>query len=329
MNRYDRQERVHQIGVVGQQKISHATIMIVGVGALGSYTAEQLVRAGVKRLVLIDPDTVDVTNLQRQSLFTEADANQQRLKVEAAKEHLHKINSACQITAIPAPITADLIDEYQFTLCLDCLDNYQARDLLNKLAIIKNFDYLFASCAGTYGNVMAISPQNINELKQNDCDLIGVNTALIPIVAGVQVSLALHYLVDKTQVNFNELITIDNWSIQFSKFIINKNSHCPACANPSSISLEEESVPELHMLCGENAYYTVKEKPIDFGRLKEFLAKKELLVNANRLFLHFKWKNRPVSIFKNGKIVMYDLPTSAIAQKQFKSLNTLMKEDIS
>ena len=103
----------------------------------------------------------------------------------------------------------------------------------------------------------------------------------------------------------------------------------PACANPSSISLEEESVPELHMLCGENAYYTVKEKTIDFGRLKEFLAKKELLVNANRLFLHFKWKNRPVSIFKNGKIVMYDLPTSAIAQKQFKSLNTLMKEDIS
>ena len=165
-------------------------------------TAEQLVRAGVKRLVLIDPDTVDVTNLQRQSLFTEADANQQRLKVEAAKEHLHEINSACQITAIPAPITADLIDEYQFTLCLDCLDNYQARDLLNKLAIIKNFDYLFASCAGTYGNVMAISPQNhpclnclfpnINELKQNDCDLIGVNTALIPIVAGLQVSLALH-----------------------------------------------------------------------------------------------------------------------------------------
>ena len=338
MNRYDRQERVHQIGSIGQQKISHATIMIVGVGALGSYTAEQLVRAGVKRLVLIDPDTVDVTNLQRQSLFTEADASQQRLKVEAAKEHLHKINSVCQITAIPAPITADLIDEYQFTLCLDCLDNYQARDLLNKLAIIKNFDYLFASCAGTYGNVMAISPQNhpclnclfpnINELKQNDCDLIGVNTALIPIVAGLQVSLAFHYLVDKTQVNFNELITVDNWSMQFSKFAINKNCHCPACAKPSSISLEEESAPELHMLCGENAYYTVKEKPINFGRLKEFLAKKELLINANRLFLHFKWENRPVSIFKNGKIVMYDLPTSAIAQKQFKSLNILMKEDL-
>ena len=82
------------------------------------------------------------------------------------------------------------------------------------------------------------------------------------------------------------------------------------------------------MLCGENSYYTVKEKPINFGILKEFLAKKELLINANRLFLHFKWENRPVSIFKNGKIVMYDLPTSAIAQKQFESFNTLMKEDL-
>ncbi len=53
-----------------------------------------------------------------------------------------------------------LLTNISLPFCLDCLDNYQARDLLNKLAIIKNFDYLFASCAGTYGNVMAISPQN-------------------------------------------------------------------------------------------------------------------------------------------------------------------------
>ena len=138
---------------------------------------------------------------------------------------------------------------------------------------------------------MAISPQNhpclnclfpnINKLKQNDCDLIGVNTALIPIVAGLQVSLALHYLVDKTQVNFNELIAVDNWSMQFSKFAINKNYHCPTCAKPSSISLEEESAPELHMLCGENAYYTIKEKPINLVDYRMKLAT-QLVVNKKR-----------------------------------------------
>lgn len=339
MNRYDRQERVHQIGVAGQQKISQATIMIVGVGALGSYAAEQLVRAGVEKLILIDPDTVDITNLQRQSLFTENDANQKRLKVEAVKDHLHKINSESEIIAIPAPLSADLIDEYQFDLCLDCLDNYQARDLLNKLAITKKFDYLFASCAGTYGNVMAISPQdhpclnclfpNINELKQNDCDLIGVNTALIPVVAGLQVSLALHYLVNRSEINFNELITVDNWSMQFNKFKITKDAHCPTCASPADISLtEDDGTPELHMLCGENAYYTVQDSPVNFQKLQKALADKELLLNANRMFLHFTWKNRPVSIFKNGKIVMYDLPTPAVAAEQLKSLNLLMKEEL-
>ncbi|GGI63098.1 HesA/MoeB/ThiF family protein [Limosilactobacillus caviae] len=336
MNRYDRQERVRQIGHAGQQKISQSAIMIVGVGALGSYAAEQLVRAGIKKIILVDPDTVDITNLQRQSLFTEADAQQKRLKVEAVKEHLSKINSKCQIIASPAPLSADLIEEHQFNLCLDCLDNYQARDLLNKLAISGRFDYLFASCAGTYGNVMAISPinhpclnclfPNLEELKQNDCDLIGVNTALIPVVAGLQVSLALHYLVDKTQVNFNELITIDNWSMQFTKFKISKNHQCPTCTSPYHFEFNEPE-QELHMLCGEDAFYTVKKETVDFKAIQKILARKKLLVSANQMFLHFKWYDRPVSIFKNGKIVMYNLPNLTIARQQLQSLNVLMKED--
>ncbi|MBB1123376.1 HesA/MoeB/ThiF family protein [Limosilactobacillus albertensis] len=336
MNRYDRQERVRQIGHVGQQKISQSAIMIAGVGALGSYAAEQLVRAGIRKLILVDPDTVDITNLQRQSLFTEADAQQKRLKVEVAKEHLSKINSKCQVIAIPAPLSADLIEEHQFNLCLDCLDNYQARDLLNKLAISNRFDYLFASCAGTYGNVMAISPTahpclnclfpNLEELKQNDCDLIGVNTALIPVVAGLQVSLALHYLVDKTQVNFNELITIDNWSMQFTKFKISKNHQCPTCTPPYNFEFNEPE-QELHMLCGENAFYTVKKEAVNFKAVQEILMRKRLLVSANQMFLHFKWYDRPVSLFKNGKIVMYNLPNLTIARQQLQSLNVLMKED--
>ena len=70
LNRYDRQERVAAIGAAGQAKISAATILIAGVGALGSYAAEQLVRSGVGHLILVDPDTVSLTNLQRQTLFS-------------------------------------------------------------------------------------------------------------------------------------------------------------------------------------------------------------------------------------------------------------------
>ena len=338
MNRYDRQERVYQIGQAGQEKISQATIMIVGTGALGSYAAEQLVRAGVRSLILVDPDTVEITNLQRQAHFTEEDANQARLKAEALRDHLTKINSNCRITAIPAPLTPDIIDDYSFNLCLDCLDNYHARDLLNKLSLTAKFDYIFASCAGTYGNVMPISATthpclnclfpNLNDLLENDCDLIGVNTALVPLVAGLQVSLALHYLIDKASLNFNELITVDNWSMAFMKFKVNKNPQCPSCSIPKQNYQDTEPLSGLHMLCGENAYYTVNEKAVSFTHLHELLTAKHVPLKTNRMFLHFKWQNRPVSIFKNGKIIMYNLPNSKAAQQQLRSLDQLMKEDV-
>ena len=104
MNRYDRQERVKVIGQAGQQRISAATVLIAGVGALGSYTASQLVRAGVSHLILVDPDVVSTTNLQRQALFTEADVTAGKFKVTAAKEHVLAINHQGQIDCCPEPL---------------------------------------------------------------------------------------------------------------------------------------------------------------------------------------------------------------------------------
>ena len=81
-NRYDRQIRVPQIGLMGQEKLAHSRILIVGCGALGTYAAEQLARTGVNHLLLIDPDKVEESNLQRQTLFTQEDIG--LAKVEAA-----------------------------------------------------------------------------------------------------------------------------------------------------------------------------------------------------------------------------------------------------
>lgn len=336
MNRYDRQERVRQIGAAGQAKIGQSTILIAGLGALGSYAAEQLVRAGVKGLILVDPDTVTTTNLQRQALFTEDDAKQQRLKVVAAKEHLQAINPTCQITVLPAPLSPDIITSYQFNLCLDCLDNYSARDLLNRLALTAHFDYIFASCAGTYGNVMAISPQehpclnclfpNLEELKQTDCDLIGVNTALVPTISGLQISLALHYLVDKSSINFNELLTVDNWTMQFERFHVTKDPACLSCREGKRALQQVADGPALRMLCGEDAYYTVVRELPEMVKLREKLQQDDVLLNANPLFIHFRWDNLPVSIFKNGKIIMYNLADNTAAQRQLISLNKLLQE---
>lgn len=333
MNRYDRQERVQQIGPAGQSRINAATILIVGCGALGSYAAAQLARAGVGHLILVDPDTVSITNLQRQALFTEADAENKVLKVEAVKRHLQAINSQVAVTAIPAPFAADMVNDYQFDLALDCLDNYGARDLLNRLALANDFDYLFASCAGTYGNVMAISPRHhpclnclfphLDRLAQADCDLIGVNTALIPLVAGMQVSIALHYLVDRKTVDFNHLLTVDNWSMMTSKIKISKVADCPSCRRPNTAAQKIKNTEKeagLKMLCGEDAFYVKLADHVSLSTWGKKLAQQGALQGASPLFIHFVWDGRPVSLFKNGKLIMYQLPDSEQAQKQLTSI---------
>lgn len=333
MDRYDRQKRVRQIGPAGQAKLQQATILIVGVGGLGSYAAAALARAGVKRLILVDPDVVSLTNLQRQALFTEDDCLHRRFKVAAAKDHLREINNTVEVMAIPSPLTTDIIVDNQFDLCLDCLDNYGARDLLNQLAIKYNFDYLFASCAGSYGNVMAVSPRehpclncvfpNLDDLKQADCDLIGVNTALLPLIAGMQVSLALHYLVDRATIDFDHLITYDNWSMAANKFKVNKRTDCPSCQEDRPTVNQQDGSQQLRMLCGENAFYIRLSLPIELTAWVAYLKHAGLLKGSSPLFIHFSWHQRPVSLFRNGKLIMYDLPDCKNADQQLASLTKL------
>lgn len=336
MDRYSRQKLVKQIGQQGQKKISQATVLIVGVGALGSYAAALLARAGVSHLILIDPDVVSWSNLQRQALFTEQDVKVEQLKVVAAKRHLQAINSGVEVTAIPSPLSPDIVDQYNFDLCLDCLDNYTGRDLLNRLAIKHNFDYIFASCAGTFGNVMPISPRedpclnclfpNLTQLKQTDCDLIGVNTALIPIVAGLQTSLALHYLVDRSAIDFHQLTTVDNWRLTLNHYHIAKNPHCLTCQLAPDKVLSTSQEPTLRMLCGEGAFYTTLSNTGNLKQWQRWLSQRNQPAEANKMFIHFTWQGKPVSLFSNGRLIMYHLDDTTAAEKQLTAIRQLAHE---
>ncbi|MBO9164125.1 ThiF family adenylyltransferase [Lactiplantibacillus pentosus] len=332
LNRYDRQERVAAIGAAGQAKISAATILIAGVGALGSYAAEQLVRSGVGHLILVDPDTVSLTNLQRQTLFTEADVQQRALKVDAAKRHLLAINHQVEITTMPTSLSGDLLQETTFDLVLDCLDNYGARILLNRAALVRNFDYIFASCAGTFGSVMPIQARqhaclncvypNLAELQQTDCDLLGVNTALVPIIAGLQVSLALHYLVDASTVNFDQLTTVDNWQLSQQAFRVRKNPACPTCQR-TDWDLTEPAIPnQVQVLCGTETYQGRLNSRPQLAAISDWLVDRQLTVNAHASFVSFTAEDKTVSIFKNGKVLLYGLPDITAATQLFNRLQT-------
>src|SRR3989338_4972766 len=140
--RYIRQEIFREIGKEGQEKLKKSTIAIVGLGALGTNSAELLARAGIGKLLLIDRDVVELSNLQRQSLFNENDVG--KPKALAAKEHLKKINNEVEFNVFADDLNHENIyrmipiNDFKnnkiiknIDIILDCTDNLETRFLIN------------------------------------------------------------------------------------------------------------------------------------------------------------------------------------------------------
>ena len=153
--RYTRQEAV--IGKENQKKLSQSRVAIIGLGATGSVTAEMLTRAGIGNLLLVDRDGVDLSNLQRQTLYTELDIG--REKALAARERLKQINSKINITALAVGLDAGNIDSVlggKFELILECTDNLETRFLINEFCRKNKIPAVFCGVAGMKGFVLPV-----------------------------------------------------------------------------------------------------------------------------------------------------------------------------
>src|SRR5258707_3246776 len=136
-DRSSRQTLFSGIGEAGQERIQGARVVLAGCGALGTVQAGLLARAGVGRLRIIDRDYVELSNLQRQTLFEEEDAARALPKAIAAAAHLKRINSSCQVEPVVADLTPSSVDELlgDADVILDATDNFETRYLINEFAI--------------------------------------------------------------------------------------------------------------------------------------------------------------------------------------------------
>ncbi len=158
--KYSRQILFSGIGEAGQEKLLESSAVLVGCGALGTVAAGLLVRAGVGRLRIIDRDFVEPSNLQRQTLFEEADAREAMPKAAAAERRLRAINSGVQVEGIVADLTpgnaAELLSG--FGVILDGTDNFETRLLLNDAALSLGIPWIYAAAVASYGVTMTILP---------------------------------------------------------------------------------------------------------------------------------------------------------------------------
>lgn len=233
---YSRQTILKEIGPLGQKLIQQAKIIIVGVGALGTGTSELLVRAGVKNLTIIDPDKIELSNLQRQNLFDQEDLNKN--KAEVAKSKLLKINPNAKIIAHNTKLTEDNINELiktNTTLVLDCTDNMKIRFWLDDYCKSNKIKWIYSSAAGTKGMLTVIYPEGPtlsdflpNNAKGETSCSIGVLNTVTRIISAMQVTLALKIITNdaqnKNKVNYNELMTYNAWTNTIQKLKITKKN---------------------------------------------------------------------------------------------------------
>ncbi len=154
--RYERQ--ILMIGEEGQGKLSNSSALVVGVGGLGSPVAYYLVAAGVGRVHLVDPGYLEVSNLNRQILYTTEDIG--RPKVLAAAERLSRLNPDVDViphtVSVDSPEFEELVKEVD--VIIDCLDNWPAREALNRLAVRYGKPLVHAGVARWYGQATTVIP---------------------------------------------------------------------------------------------------------------------------------------------------------------------------
>src|SRR3989440_2726364 len=161
MERYSRQILFEGIGEEGQRRIRESRVLIVGCGALGSSHVEMLARAGVGKLRIVDRDFVEESNLQRQTMFTEADARERVPKAVAAARRVAEINSEVECAGEVADVNQSNVERLVVgcDVVLDGTDNFATRYLLNDACVKQGVAWVYGAAVGSYGVTMTIRPR--------------------------------------------------------------------------------------------------------------------------------------------------------------------------
>jgi molybdopterin/thiamine biosynthesis adenylyltransferase len=332
--KYSRQILFAGIGNEGQQKLLASSAVLAGCGALGTVVANLLVRAGVGRLRIIDRDFVEPSNLQRQTLFEEADAREALPKAVAAERRLRAINSDARVEGIVADLTPDncagLLGGFQ--LILDGTDNFQTRLLLNDAAISLNVPWIYAAAVGSYGVTMTIRPGEtacLACLLEGDekpaaigaeatCDTAGVLNAAVGVIASVEAAEATKILVGRPDVLHGRLVSTDVWSGRFQSIRVARQSNCRACVRREFIYLEGEAQPHITMCGRDSVQIHERGRNLDLDELGRRIVKASAdSVHHNEFLLRFRVSTYEMTVFADGRAIVKGTKDPAVARSLY------------
>ncbi|MBI1749355.1 MAG: ThiF family adenylyltransferase [Acidobacteria bacterium] len=331
--KYSRQILFAEIGEAGQQRLLASSAVLVGCGALGATQASLLVRAGLGRLRIIDRDFVEPSNLQRQTLFDEADARDALPKAVAAERKLRTINSGVQVEGVVADLTplnaAELLSG--FPLILDGTDNFETRFLLNDAAIHLGVPWIYAAVVSGYGLTMTIRPCETACLAclletngqahsagiEETCDTVGVLNSAANLIASLEATEAIKLLLGKPGALHNRLIACDVWAGRFQSIRVGRNPDCRACAHRVFTWLEGEAQPHVTICGRDSVQIHERSRQLDMPALRERLAAVAADVRSNDFLLRFCVAPYEMTVFADGRAIIKGTRDPAVARSLY------------
>lgn len=328
-DRYSRQELLAEIGVDGQERLAGACAAVVGCGALGTMQATLLVRAGVGRTLLIDRDFVEESNLQRQLLFDERDAERGVPKAEAAARRLSRANSAVCVVPVVKDVVASNAERLleSADVILDGTDNYETRFLINEVAVKRSIPWIYGAAVSTHGSIMPIIPgqtacleclfDDVPKSRQPTCDTVGVLNAVTSLIASLQVVEALKILTGRIDALEARLVTIDVWSGERATLDAGTpDPECPTCGERRFSRLASRSSASAR-ICGRDAVQVpARDRPVDLVRLAQSLSRLGE-VQASELALRFSCPPHALTVFPDGRAIVKGTQDLGVARSLY------------
>jgi len=290
------------IGIKGQRKLGESTVAVVGAGALGSWEVYFLRKLGIGRIIVIDRDFVDESDLPR-TIYSERDVG--KPKVDVLKEEFGVEGYFEDLN----PGTVNLLDEAD--LILDGTDNIYTRQVINDYAVKNGKPWIYVGVLGTYGNIMPIIPEKTACLRcfmpklpsrpMPTCAIAGIMSYVPPLAASLAVSLGMKILLREDLES--EMIFFDTRTMEFEKIEIPRRDDCEACVRHEFKFLERGM--KIETMCDGSIQITPPEKmDVNFEELSERFENLGIEYIRTSQFLQFEDGEYEILIFRSGRMIV-------------------------